>query len=71
MRPDWSLIAVVSCGPTHRSFFQGPPQGGNVIDRTPHFSNQTLVSDVKTTQVQNIVDSFHLLDLDDPGVDRF
>lgn len=56
---------------THRSFFQGSPQGGNVINGTPHLSDQTLVGDIKTALVQYIVNSLHLLDLDDPGVDRF
>lgn len=56
---------------THRSIFQGSPQGGNVIDRTPHFSNQTLVGNIKTALVQYVVNSLHLLHLDDPGVDRF
>ena len=55
----------------HRSFFQGPPQRRNVIDRTPHLGDQTLVSNVETTQVQDVVDGFHLLDLDDPRVDGF
>lgn len=55
----------------HRSFLQGSSQRGNIVDRTPHLSNQTLVGDIKATQIQNIVDGLHLLDLDDPGVDRF
>lgn len=56
---------------THRTFFQGSPQGGNVVNGTPHFSDQTLVGDIKTALVQYIVNGLHLLDLDDPGVDRF
>lgn len=55
---------------THRSVFQGSPQGGNVVDWTPHFSNQTLVGHIKTALVENVVNSLHLLHLDDPGVDR-
>lgn len=56
---------------THRSIFQGSPQGGNVIDGTPHFSNQTLVGNIKTALVQDVINGLHLLHLDDPGVDRF
>lgn len=56
---------------THRSIFQGSPQGGNVIHWTPNFSNQTLVGHVETALVQYVVNSLHLLHLDGPGVDRF
>lgn len=56
---------------THRSIFKGSPQGGNVIDGTPHFSNQTLVGHIKTALVQDVINGLHLLHLDDPGVDRF
>lgn len=56
---------------THRSIFQGSPQGGNVIDGTPHFSNQTLVGNIETALVQDVINGLHLLHLDDPGVYRF
>lgn len=64
----WIMIIMNT---THRSFFQGSPQGGNVVNGTPHFSDQTLVGDIKTALVQYIVNGLHLLDLDDPGVNWF
>lgn len=54
----------------YRSVFQGSAQLRNVIDRTPYLRNQALVGHIKTAHVQNVVYGLHLLDLDDPGVDR-
>lgn len=69
---EWLLLnfEYIMINATHRSVFQGSPQSGNVIDRAPYFGNQTLIGNIKTALVQYVVYGLHLLDLDNPGVDR-
>lgn len=55
---------------THWAFLQCPPQVCQVADRTPHFSDETLVGDVKAAEVKDVIDGFHLLHLQHPRVRR-
>lgn len=54
---------------THRSFFQSLANLGQISHWAPNLSNQTLVGDVKTAEVENMVNGLHLLHLNEPGMD--
>ena len=51
---------------THRPSSQGELDGVQVGDRTPHLSDQTLLSDVDVAEVEGVVDGLHLPHLDEP-----
>lgn len=55
----------------YRALLQRAPQALQVGLRAPDFSDEALVCHVEAAHVQNVVNGFHFLHLDDTGVDRF
>lgn len=63
----WSCSTAV----THSASPESKLDRIKVSNRAPDFSNQALLRHVDVAQVQGMVDSLHLADLDEPHTDIF